>query len=347
MSLIPLMKLRLATPGTTGGHRPHPGFELHSRRQGQCCGSAPPPRTIRSRARRWCARAARCWPKPRPISAISRCATWAPSAAASRMPIRRPIIRPRCWRWRRGWCWSAPRAQREIPIADFFVDTFTTALEPGEIIREVIVPVEEQSTGTSYQKMVQPASGFAIVGIAARIRKSGGKVTMARVGVTGLSGKPYRAIERRKGAGRHGGQRVRCSEGRRAGGRRRGCQLRSACIRGLSQAPGSRLRHAGADGGSFEDGLKISGSYTVPVPRERAYQLLQDPEILAKCMPGTDHLEKVGEDEYEMKMKMAIASIGGLFRRQGASGRSEAARKFQADRRRHRQDRVREGRRGC
>jgi carbon monoxide dehydrogenase subunit G len=30
-------------------------------------------------------------------------------------------------------------------------------------------------------------------------------------------------------------------------------------------------------------------------------------------MPGTDQLNKVGSDEYEMKMKMAIASIGGLF----------------------------------
>ena len=55
------------------------------------------------------------------------------------------------------------------------------------------MPVEDQSTGTSYQKMVQPASGFALVGVAARVRKTGGKVTMARVGVTGLSGKPYRA----------------------------------------------------------------------------------------------------------------------------------------------------------
>jgi carbon-monoxide dehydrogenase medium subunit len=85
------------------------------------------------------------------------------------------------------------KSQREIAIAEFFVDTFTTALQPGEIIREVVVPVEDQSTGTSYRKMVQPASGFALVGAAARVRKSGGKVTMARVGVTGLSGKPYRA----------------------------------------------------------------------------------------------------------------------------------------------------------
>jgi len=88
---------------------------------------------------------------------------------------------------------ASAKGEREVPIADFFVDTFTTALEPGELIREVIVPVEDGSTGTSYQKLVQPASGFAIVGIAARVRQSGGKVAFARVGVTGLAGKPYRA----------------------------------------------------------------------------------------------------------------------------------------------------------
>lgn len=89
---------------------------------------------------------------------------------------------------------TSATGKREIPIAEFFVDTFTTALEEGEIVQEVIVPVEGQSTGTSYQKMVQPASGFAIVGIAARTTRSGGKISMARVGVTGLSGTPYRAI---------------------------------------------------------------------------------------------------------------------------------------------------------
>ncbi len=59
--------------------------------------------------------------------------------------------------------------------------------------------------------------------------------------------------------------------------------------------------------------MKISGAYTVAVPREQAYALLQDPVVLAKCMPGTDHLDKIGDDEYEMKMKMAIASFSGLF----------------------------------
>jgi aerobic carbon-monoxide dehydrogenase medium subunit len=85
------------------------------------------------------------------------------------------------------------KSERTVPAADFFVDTFTTALEPGEIVREIIVPLEDAGTGTSYQKMAQPASGFAIVGIAARIRKSGGKIAMARIGVTGLANCSFRA----------------------------------------------------------------------------------------------------------------------------------------------------------
>ena len=59
--------------------------------------------------------------------------------------------------------------------------------------------------------------------------------------------------------------------------------------------------------------MKIGGSYTIPVEKQRAYGVLQDPEILAKCMPGCDHLARIGEDEYEMKMKMVISSVQGLF----------------------------------
>jgi carbon-monoxide dehydrogenase medium subunit len=88
---------------------------------------------------------------------------------------------------------KAASSERTVSADDFFVDTFTTALEPGEIVTEVIVPIEAASTGTSYQKLLQPASGFAIVGIAARVQKSGGKITLARVGVTGLSNRAFRA----------------------------------------------------------------------------------------------------------------------------------------------------------
>ena len=59
--------------------------------------------------------------------------------------------------------------------------------------------------------------------------------------------------------------------------------------------------------------MKIGGSAVVPLTVERSYDVLQDPAILAQCMPGTDRLEKVGPDEYEMKMKVVISSISGLF----------------------------------
>lgn len=59
--------------------------------------------------------------------------------------------------------------------------------------------------------------------------------------------------------------------------------------------------------------MKLSGNCTVPIDRERAYQLMQDPAVLARCMPGCDHLSLIGPDEYEMRMKMVISSIQGLF----------------------------------
>lgn len=84
--------------------------------------------------------------------------------------------------------------ERTLSLDDFLVDTFTTALEPGEIVREIVVPVEREGAGYNYQKVLQPASGFAIVGIAVRLVKEAGQISMARVGVTGLSPKPYRAL---------------------------------------------------------------------------------------------------------------------------------------------------------
>jgi carbon-monoxide dehydrogenase medium subunit len=90
------------------------------------------------------------------------------------------------------------KGERTVSAADFFIDSFTTALETGEIIREIVVPVEDAGTGTSYQKVAQPASGFAIVAVAARVRRSGGRVTLARIGVTGLSNIGYRATAAEK-----------------------------------------------------------------------------------------------------------------------------------------------------
>ena len=59
--------------------------------------------------------------------------------------------------------------------------------------------------------------------------------------------------------------------------------------------------------------MKISGAYSLAVPQERAFRLLQDPQVLARAMPGCESLELVGENEYAMRMKMVLASMSGLF----------------------------------
>jgi aerobic carbon-monoxide dehydrogenase medium subunit len=85
------------------------------------------------------------------------------------------------------------KSERTLSAKDFFVDAFTTALEPGEIVREIIVPIEDTATGTAYEKVVQPASGFAIVGVAVRVKRSAGRIAFARIGLTGIANCSYRA----------------------------------------------------------------------------------------------------------------------------------------------------------
>jgi carbon-monoxide dehydrogenase medium subunit len=91
---------------------------------------------------------------------------------------------------------TSASGQRTVAADEFFVDTFTTALSPEELITSIEVPRDPANgVGTAYEKKVQPASGFAIVGIGARVTVDNGRVARARVGVTGLAGKPYRALD--------------------------------------------------------------------------------------------------------------------------------------------------------
>ncbi len=89
-------------------------------------------------------------------------------------------------------------SDRTVPASEFFLDPFTTAIEPGEIIVEVLVAAEDTSEGHRYEKVSHPASGFAIVGVAARIKKTAGKVSFARIGVTGMGPHAFRALETEK-----------------------------------------------------------------------------------------------------------------------------------------------------
>jgi aerobic carbon-monoxide dehydrogenase medium subunit len=89
---------------------------------------------------------------------------------------------------------STPGA-RNIAARDFFVDMMTTQLHPGEILTQLRVAPRQPHSGAAYAKLHHPASGFAIVGVAAVIvlGKNGKVIEQAAVGVTGLGPKAFRA----------------------------------------------------------------------------------------------------------------------------------------------------------
>lgn len=88
-----------------------------------------------------------------------------------------------------------PNGQRSIAAKDFFVDLLTTALDPAEVLTAVkFAATDRPHTGTSYQKHRHPASGYAVVGVAAVVMLNGdGTVQAARVGVTGAGTHAARA----------------------------------------------------------------------------------------------------------------------------------------------------------
>lgn len=84
--------------------------------------------------------------------------------------------------------------ERVIKADDFFVDMLTTALEPGEILREIRINAPVGRFGQAYLKVPQPASGFAVVGVAVNLtRDNDGACGSAAVGITGVASKVYRA----------------------------------------------------------------------------------------------------------------------------------------------------------
>jgi len=87
-----------------------------------------------------------------------------------------------------------PKGRRTLPVDGFFLKLFTTALSPGEVLTEVRIPVPGTGSGGAYAKFEHPASRFAIVGVAAQLTVAGGKISAARVAMTGVGPKVTRAI---------------------------------------------------------------------------------------------------------------------------------------------------------
>jgi carbon-monoxide dehydrogenase medium subunit len=86
-----------------------------------------------------------------------------------------------------------PKGARTIKADDFFKDLFTTALHPDEVLTEIHVPTGGHG-GAAYVKHPHPASRFAVCGVAAAVSLDGtGKCQSAHVGITGVGSKAVRA----------------------------------------------------------------------------------------------------------------------------------------------------------
>jgi aerobic carbon-monoxide dehydrogenase medium subunit len=85
-----------------------------------------------------------------------------------------------------------PSGRRSIPVSEFFVEYFTTALQPDEILTEIRVP-KHTDWAAHYEKLNRVAQAWSIVAVAATVEIDGGTIRQARVALTNMAAVPMRA----------------------------------------------------------------------------------------------------------------------------------------------------------
>ncbi|MFQ5948296.1 MAG: FAD binding domain-containing protein [Acidimicrobiia bacterium] len=91
---------------------------------------------------------------------------------------------------------SGASGERVIPITDFVVDMFTNALEPGEMVTEVRIPKYTAPAGGTYLKLERKIGDYATVGVATHLELDGsGKIANAGIALTSVAPKNTKAVE--------------------------------------------------------------------------------------------------------------------------------------------------------
>ncbi len=75
---------------------------------------------------------------------------------------------------------------RVLPISEFLVDTFTTAIEPDEMLTQIRVPMPFGRSGGQYLKLERKVGDWATVGVAVSLELSNGTIGKAGLGLTGV-----------------------------------------------------------------------------------------------------------------------------------------------------------------
>jgi carbon-monoxide dehydrogenase medium subunit len=88
---------------------------------------------------------------------------------------------------------AGQRGERSVAAKDFFVDTFTSALEPNEIVREIRIATPPEGSKGTYLKFSRRSQDWAIVAVAAQVTVDGHQVKNVAIGLTGMGSTPVRA----------------------------------------------------------------------------------------------------------------------------------------------------------
>jgi carbon-monoxide dehydrogenase medium subunit len=194
-SLVPLMKLRFASPELVVDINNVPGLDYHR---------ADPDGTLRI--------GALCRHADLERSTLLKDSQ--PTMAAAAPLIADPIVRTRgtlvgslCHADPQG-DWASvvlalggsvvaqgPRGRRTIPIAGFVTGPFENVLEPDEIAVEAVIPAATGARSGGYLKLERRVGDFATVGVAVALETSGGSVTRAGIALTGVGGSTIAATD--------------------------------------------------------------------------------------------------------------------------------------------------------
>ena len=90
---------------------------------------------------------------------------------------------------------QGPRGRRSVPMAEFVTGPFENVLEPDEVAVEAVIPPATGARAGGYLKLERRVGDFATVGVAVALEMSGGTVTRAGIALTGVGGSTIGATE--------------------------------------------------------------------------------------------------------------------------------------------------------
>ncbi|GLR53599.1 xanthine dehydrogenase family protein subunit M [Shinella yambaruensis] len=88
---------------------------------------------------------------------------------------------------------EGPDGVRDVDAVDFYQGAYFTALEPGELLTEIAIPVPPSGHGYAYEKLKRKIGDYATAAAAVVLTLSAGKVATCRIGLTNLSETPLLA----------------------------------------------------------------------------------------------------------------------------------------------------------